>query len=133
MVVAFIAGAAFWRFGYMPFQKAEVSSVLSPSATELIIGTWTSVDDASYQMTFAPNGALTELYAAENIATGTYTFAPSPIGYVEEDFSATDEAANYLLEDIDGERYAYRIQVVSPERLELVYLERGNTLSFTRD
>ena len=132
MILAFIAGAAFWRFGYMPLQQADVASNLSPMSGELIVGTWTSADDAAYQVTFSPNGTLEERYAGDVTSTGTYAFAATPAGYVAGYAAGPEDDAEYLLEDIDGERYAYRVIAVTPGALELTYVERGNTLRFSR-
>ena len=133
MVFAFIAGAAFWRFGYMPLQQADVSAVVSPSAPELLIGSWTSSDDASYKVTFSGDGSLTERYGDEDISSGTYRFAASPEGYVSDKTDIVSGGdTQYLLQEIDGERYAYRVMTVLPGLLELSYLDRGNTLTFTR-
>ena len=99
---------------------------------ELIVGTWTSADDAAYQVTFSPNGTLEERYAGDVTSTGTYAFAATPAGYVAGYAAGPEDDAEYLLEDIDGERYAYRVIAVTPGALELTYVERGNTLRFSR-
>jgi hypothetical protein len=138
IVIAFVAGGVFWwKFGYPGLQSASVSdAVAAPAASsvaELIVGTWTSTDDASYKITFSADMTLSEQYGTSTVTHGTYSFAASPAGYVGDEVDTPSGQPNdYLLQEIDGERYAYRVVSVTPERLELSYLERGNTLSFTR-
>lgn len=133
--IAMVAGGAYgvWQYRQAPFQTADVSQALRPDAAGLLPGTWTSTDDASYQVTFLVNGTLEERYGTSTVSQGTYHFATSPAGYVDgaEAFAAGD-SLEYLLEEIDGERYAYRVLEVTADALQLSYLERGNTLSFTR-
>lgn len=138
IVIAFIAGGVFWwKFGYPGLQTASVSDAAATSVTasvpELLIGTWTSTDDTSYKVTFSSDQTLSEQYGTSTVTHGTYSFATSPAGYVGDEVDTPSGQPNdYLLQEIDGERYAYRVVLVSPERLELSYLERGNTLTFTR-
>lgn len=134
--IAMVAGGAygFWLYRDAAPQTASVAdTVLPPDAPSLIRGTWTSVDDASYRVTFAADGTLEERYGTSTVSAGTYAFASSPAGYVADGESfEKGGASDYLLEEIDGERYAYRVLALTADSLQLSYLERGNTLSFTR-
>lgn len=133
--IAMVAGGAYgiWQYRQAPLQTGDVSQTLRPDAAALLPGTWTSKDDDSYQITFAADGTLEERYGTSTVSQGTYLFATSPAGYVDgAEAFATGDPLEYLLEEVDGERYAYRVLAVTADSLELSYLERGNTLSFTR-
>lgn len=132
---AMVAGGAYgvWQYRTAPLQTADLSSTVLPDVASLLPGTWTSADDASYQLVFVANGTFEERYGTSTVAQGVYRFASSPAGYVADD--ATYETLGpygYLLQEIEGERYAYRVLEATAGSLQLAYLERGNTLSFTR-
>lgn len=132
---ALIAGGAYgyWQYRQAPLQTADITTALTASAPQLIVGTWTSADDPAYRVTFQPDGALVESYDGEVVSTGRFSFAATPAGYVTEGEEVPTGAPHeFLLEDIDGEKYAYRVMTVSASALQLAYLDRGNTLSFTR-
>lgn len=111
-------------------QAGSAAPAADDASEASIAGRWESVDDAAYAIAFDDAGGLTELYAGEPTATGTYAFAASPEGYAAA--AAQEEGGTYLLQDVAGERYAYRVLELTSSSLVLSYLERGNTLSFVR-
>lgn len=115
----------------IPQQPANVLSVMSSATGNAIEGEWQSEQDAAYAVSFRSGGLLTETYDGEQVSSGTFHFADSAEGYSDLPTEPAGENA-FLLQDIDGERYAYRVTQLSATRLELSYLERGNTLSFIR-
>ncbi len=127
--IAMVAGGAYgyWQGRHAP-QTANVSGAVAPAS---IAGTWTSADDPAYQVVFRTDGTLRELYRGETVSDGSYRFAETPEGYADGAYEKLGPQG-YLLEDVDGERYAYRVISLTASSLELSYLERGNTLSFTR-
>lgn len=134
--IAVLAGGGYglWQYGReVGPQTANVAETLQPTpdAPAMIAGEWVSQDDTAYEVAFAGDGSVVELYEGEPVSTGTYSFAASPDGYTDLEHDPEHPHA-FLLEEIDGERYAYRVTVLTSERLELTYLERGNTLTFTR-
>lgn len=127
--VAVVAGGA---YGYWQSrQELQTASVSDTFGQASIVGAWTSADDAAYRVDFAADGTLTEHYQGEAVSSGTYRFASSPGDYAEGSFD-TLGPRGYLLEDVDGEQYAYRVLELTRTGLQLEYLGRGNTLSFTR-
>jgi hypothetical protein len=130
LVIALALATVVWLTGSGQ-QPAEVATVVTPEAPALLAGSWTSEDDAQYGVVFEAGGSVVESYAGEVISRGTYRFAESPAGYSDVEHP-TGHPHEFLLEDIDGERYAYRVSALTADRLEIKYLERGNTLSFTK-
>jgi|GEM_PF-5731634 len=131
--IGFLASAALALSLRAPQQPADISSVTSAEASDLVLGAWKSDQDGAYGVRFGEDGALAETYDGETVAEGTYRFAASPAGYADAGPETPEtEAGTYLLEDLDGERFAYRVLRLTPSSLELSYLERGNTLSFSR-
>lgn len=133
--LAMVAGGAYgvWQYRTAPLQTANLADTVLSDAGDLLPGAWTSMDDAAYRITFSLDGTVTEEYGDSEVSRGTYTFADSPAGYVSEGSAfETGSAHAYLLEEIDGERFAYRVLAITADSLELSYLERGNTLTFSR-
>lgn len=133
--IALVAGAGYGILQSRTdrsMQRANVVSVLGADEASLP-GIWTSVDDGAYQVTFGEDGTVVEQYGSEIVSRGTFRLAAEPTGYVSTDLGfEKGDADSYLLEDLDGERYAYRVIALTANRLELSYLERGNVLAFTR-
>ncbi len=134
--IAVLAGGGYglWQYGREADpQTANVAETLQPTpdAPAMLAGGWISADDVAYEVNFAGDGTVVESYGGASVSTGTYKFAASPDGYTDLEHGSENPHA-FLLEDIDGEKYAYRVSKITPERLELTYLERGNTLTFTR-
>lgn len=131
---AMVAGGAYgvWQYRHAPaVQTAMVSDTVTPQAG--IAGTWTSTDDGAYTVTFNADGSVEETYGTSTVSRGTYVLAASPAGYVSSETAfPTLGDRDYLLEELDGEKYAYRVIELTDTSLQLTYLGRGNTLGFTR-
>lgn len=81
-----------------------------------LTGSWVSVDDTKYWITI--KGAVwKEYYDMKRTATLTFS--------VNKNIIKTKDNAT-------GEVFKYEIATLNNKRLELIYLERGNTLIFSR-
>ncbi|MEX0917869.1 MAG: hypothetical protein WDZ93_01830 [Candidatus Paceibacterota bacterium] len=95
-----------------------------------IVGVWRSMDDASFTRTFSANGTVLDEYDDAVTSTGSWemfvdTTAPDVAFTLEPD-------TVYLRIMDDTEAFHYTVSKLTPEELELIYMERGGALRFTR-
>ena len=99
------------------------------AAAASLIGSWQSTEDTKFVRVFGEDGSTEDRYEGNVVAGGSwrlFTSADAEVSFPVE------EGAVYLVIDDGTERLHFKIVSVTPERLELVYLERGGALTFTR-
>ena len=102
-------------------------------ASNSIVGTWKSVEDAKFTRTIYENGQYKDAYEGQPSAdmsgpwvTFTSENAPSDFPY------PVDAGATYLQLDSGKDALYFKITKVTDKDLELIYLNRGGALTFTR-
>lgn len=103
---------------------------VEPAAAQSLIGSWQSTEDAKFVRVFTEDGSTEDRYEGSVVAGGTwrlFTSANAP----EVSFPIEEDTV-YLVIDDGTERLHFKVVSVTPERLELIYLERGGALSFIR-
>jgi len=99
-----------------------------------LVGTWQNTDDTRFTRELAADGTVTDRYADDprSAAKGTWTVfdgnAPPPEA---RSYKMIPEAT-YLEIRQNGDLLIYGMADLSTQSLQLVYLERGNRLSFAR-
>lgn len=116
--------------GFGAGAQADISSIVAES----IQGTWKSADDAKFVRAFKSENIVVDSYGGKADATGTWKVfgkatAPKTSFPLEEGVAY----AQLTIGSAPAEVYTYKIMKVTPEELELVYMERGNTLRFTKE
>ncbi len=112
----------------------NVSAKRSPSDERTkIVGTWRSTEDSKFIRVFNADGTTEDRYEGDPSATmagewNIFTSTNPDPGYDRE--LATD--TTYLKIQSQYEALFFRVLSVSDTNLELSYLDRGNTLSFTK-
>ena len=111
------------------------SAVAAPSQEALMAGKWRSTDDAKAMVEIRADGTWIDSYTGEPSATATshwllFSGAKPP----KEAASETLDAKSTYLEvsDQDGGQLFYALEKVDAKSLELLYLDRGNELSYAR-
>lgn len=106
---------------------------LVPIVSELILGGWRSADDAKFVRTFYAGGTSTDSYDGAAVSTDSWQVftsgRPLPVPYPLEDGVA------YLAlvpRETDADPLVFKISRLTPETLELAYLDRGGVLVFTK-
>ena len=99
-----------------------------------LVGTWQSVEDPRLTREFAPDGRAAERYEGDVSATamGHWSIFPGtapPKSLAGRNFQP--KAVNLEL-DQNGDQLLFGLAGLSSSELKMVYLERGNLLSFTR-
>ena len=102
--------------------------------TSRIVGMWQSIEDPRFVREFKADGSGTDSYDGVKDAAGTwmvYTSADAPPSVSFQ----VDPNAVYVEMTIGGTEpdvLDFRVNAISDTALELTYMARGNTLSFTR-
>jgi len=99
-----------------------------------IIGTWQSVDDPKFTREFLPDGSAAERYEGDTSATTpgrwlVFLGSAPPRGLAGR---TLQPKVIYLELDQNGDQLLFGLAGLSRSDLKMVYLERGNLLSFTR-
>lgn len=100
----------------------------------MMTGTWKSTDDAKFTRTFSADGSVTDAYEGEASATDTGTWSvvdPS----IEVTGVPADALAGMTVIRINFEKSGamfFGIKNLSETSLAMMYLDRGNILSFTK-
>lgn len=105
---------------------------LSLVVKESIVGTWESVDDANFTREFKADGTIIDTYPDEEDSQGNWEVF-TKASDLETAFPLEDGTAYLKItmgEKADEVLY-FQVTKITPEELELIYLERGNTLRFT--
>lgn len=110
----------------------------SPHATSTftpnrLYGTWESIDDENFRRSFFANGTYRDAYAGAPFAETNGTWDTYPAGSTPDTFPFPAQAGAQYLELRDGQEVLYfTIARVSEHTLELLYLNRGGSLRFTK-
>jgi len=111
------------------------SATAAPTQQALMVGKWRSTDDAKAMVEIRADGTWIDSYTGEPSATATshwllFSGAKPP----KEAASETLDAKSTYLEvnDQDGGQLFYALERVDAKSLELLYLDRGNELSYAR-
>lgn len=98
-----------------------------------IIGTWQSVDDAKFTRVFKIDGTVTDLYGGKMTSSDTFQVftkaAPLDVPFPLEDGAVYVQLAASAN---PADTLNFKVSKLTPEELELVYMDRGNVLRFTK-
>ncbi|HYE23441.1 MAG TPA: hypothetical protein VEA92_03290 [Candidatus Paceibacterota bacterium] len=112
-------------------EGAGMQSDPSLAVRENIIGSWQSTEDPSFTRIFNTDGTIRDLYDGEPVSDGVWrSFTAETAGEV----AFTPEAGQtYVSFEEEGvEPLYFKVDALTPERLELTYMGRGGVLIFTR-
>ena len=103
------------------------------TTSQALIGHWRSTEDTSYSLEIAQGGTATERYDGQPAATATSSWQLFTSENPDPTFSGQMQTGVvYLtLADSSGQRH-FAIVELSSSTLDMLYLDRGGTLSFTR-
>lgn len=115
-------------------EGAGAAQDVSVAVAANIVGKWQSKDDPKFVREFNADGTATDYYGDEVQSNGTWkaysSVTPLPVpfplepnaGYIQMLMNG-DEATSLTLN--------FKVSALTPESLELVYMERGGALDFT--
>jgi hypothetical protein len=111
------------------------SVAAAPTAQQLMVGKWRSVDDARAMVEVRADGTWVDSYTGIPSATAAshwllFSGAHPPKEAAGE---TLDAKSTYLeVSDKDGGTLFYALDRVDAKSLALLYLDRGNELTYTR-
>lgn len=99
-----------------------------------LVGTWQNTGDARFTREFAADGTVVDRYADDprSAAKGTWLLFNGNAPPAEAKPYPMTPDATYLEIRQNGDMLFYGLANLSSQTLEMVYLERGNRLSFAR-
>lgn len=86
----------------------------------LMIGKWNSFDDAKSTVFYNDNFTVVNIYDEQEVSEGTWTL------------KIVDGYEILLTVIIQEEEYLYSVADITPDNLELIYLNRGNILRYNK-
>lgn len=101
--------------------------------SESIVGRWDSANDAQFSRQFNNGYEVVDIYGGEVVSRGTFAVFTR-----ERPLSTSfplEEGVVYVqlrMTGVQGETLNFKLNKLTPEELELTYMERGGVLRFTR-
>ncbi|MBI1833522.1 MAG: hypothetical protein HYR90_01725 [Candidatus Andersenbacteria bacterium] len=103
-------------------------------ATEqMLVGVWGNDDDINFSREFKADGTVVDSYIGDNgptSTTGTWTVfdatSTEPVTFQLNNFDS------YVKMMMDGDALYFRVSKISTDQLELIYMERGGALRFSK-
>lgn len=109
--------------------KQDVSLIVSES----IVGKWQSTTDAEFVREFKDGGAVVDWHDNEPVSEGTFTvFTKEKPLLVAFPIEANAVYVQLNMSGTQADALNFKVTKLTPESLELVYMDRGGVLVFTR-
>lgn len=138
-----VVGGVYW-YNQRPVVEEQDIATHADEATEtapeliaavggLITGRWQSTDDANFIREFNADGTATDWYQGTDVSSGSWSIFTK-----EQPVQVTfplESGATYLQLEMVGSQAEYlhfKIVNLTPETLEMIYMDRGGVLRFTR-
>lgn len=102
--------------------------------TQNIVGTWKSGEDEKFTRVFGIDGTATDFYDGKAVTTGGKWRVFTGENPLKVSFPVEKDAV-YIQMTVSGSQsdtLNFKLAKLTPEDLDLIYMERGNTNSFTR-
>lgn len=106
-------------------------SNIKKTAAELILGQWRSIEDPKFVRSFSRDQVIDTYEDKVTGSAGKWTIFSSE--NVPADFTGiAEKGATYISLDFIDSKLFFEVSNISKSNLELVYIDRGNVLSFVR-
>jgi len=118
----------------LPAGAPAVQSEAVADEAQDLVGRWQSDEDASFIREFRADGTVEDIYTQPDGPVSSsgdwevFTAGTPPDGTA----IPLEQGAVYLRIAMDGEQYYFRIAALSDDALQLIYLDRGGALNFSR-
>lgn len=106
---------------------------LAATTRASIVGMWQSVDDPRFTRVFEADGSAADLYESEPSARGRWSvFTDASAVSAPFPLEANTAYVSMTMSDVGDEPLYFRVVALTPETMELIYMDRGGVLRFTR-
>lgn len=114
-----------------------VAALAAPSLGDIrhaLVGTWQSTDDTKFTRELSADGVAIDRYEGDSsgVTKGTWIVFDGHTPPPDAKGRDLEPKAIYLELKQDGDTLFFALTGLSSQSLQLIYLERGNQLSFTR-
>lgn len=107
--------------------KQDVTVIVSES----IVGKWESVDDATFVREFQAGGKVVDWSGGKTVSSGTYVvFTKEKPVTVAFPIAADSTYIQLTMQGTQAEHLNFKFNKLTPEELELTYMDRGGVLRF---
>ena len=107
--------------------KQDVGLIVSES----IVGKWQSIDDAKFAREFKSGGVAVDTYEGKDVTNGTWkVFTKDNPITVSFPLEASAVYIQMTLQGTQADALNFKLGKLTPEELELVYMDRGGVLKF---
>lgn len=99
--------------------------------SESISGKWQSTTDAKFVREFGASGAVTDWYEGESVSTGTFVaFTSDTAVNFPYPIEANTVYLKLTMAGTQADELYFKVVKLTPESLQLIYLDRGGMLDF---
>ncbi len=144
IIIVVLAGAAYWysngKSAQQPSQaqsqeeeaqsggvKQDVTLVVGES----IVGKWQSSDDAKFIREFKDDGTVADSYDGKTVSSGTFAvFTKEKPVQISLPLEAGAVYVQLTMQGTQADNLNFKVAKLTPDELQLVYLDRGGVLSF---
>jgi len=109
-------------------KQQDDAKKLTGSTASMLLGDWVSADDPGAGLSISDT-EFVQTYDGKAMERGIYVIADA-VAKAKND--AANPSGKYVTVFDDDESFAYYIVDISGEKLSLGYVDRGNTLNYTR-
>ncbi len=101
------------------------------AVSESIVRSWQSTQDPMFVREFKTDGTVVDSYDGKAESTGTWTvFTKASAPAVPFTLAEGTSYVQIMMSGAEADILNFSVNALTPEALELTYMERGNTLSF---
>ena len=142
VIVVALAGAGYWYFSNQSApqspqsqgEQAEAASV-KPEVTlvvgESIVGKWQSTDDAKFAREFKADGTVVDSYDGKAVSSGMFTvFTKDKPAQTSFPLEADAVYVQLTMQGTQADNLNFKVVKLTPDELQLVYMDRGGVLNF---
>lgn len=117
-----------YNFGDAGEGAGSTENDIAIAASENIIGNWQSTDDDRSAREFRADGTIVDRYDGEEVGTDVW-LAFTSTANIQTPF---DQESNTVYLRLGNEEYLFfKISKLTPEELELIYMDRGGVLRYS--
>ncbi len=101
--------------------------------SESLVGIWKSTTDAKFIREFAKNGTVIDMYDGKKVTTGTWkVFMSEKPLKVTFPLERETIYVQMIASGAKGETFTFKLGKLTPDELQLTYMERGGVNTFVR-
>ena len=114
-------------------EHSDLKQDLVLIVSESIIGNWQSTEDLKFVRQFQASGIVTDLYDSTAMTSGTWqAFSKDNPLLVSFPLEPDTVYLQLAMAGSQTDKLNFKLTKLTPETLELIYLERGGALQFNR-